>query len=241
MNKRALMLRAELWRSRVSGRLGFPVGRHLPQGLSLVSDIKRLLPKLTVTHVFDVGANIGQSALMFSAAFPRARIEAFEPVASTFEQLKRNAPRDTRCHKLALSAKPGTLRMASDELSELSRVSETGEEVPVETLDRFCEAGAIERISLLKIDTEGHDVDVLVGAQGMLELQRIDLVQVEAGMNPENQLHVYFEKFFSLLLPIGYRLFGIYEQCFEWPTNTPTLRRCNLVFGSGELMKSKVR
>ena len=40
--------------------------------------------------------------------------------------------------------------------------------VDVTTIDLFCAEHRIERINLLKIDTEGHDLDVIRGASNML-------------------------------------------------------------------------
>ena len=56
------------------------------------------------------------------------------------------------------------------------------ENVKVITLDKFCAEQNIERINDLKVDTEGSDLDVLLGANEMLTNQKIDLVQVEAGL-----------------------------------------------------------
>lgn len=41
--------------------------------------------------IFDIGANAGQSAYVFSKWFPAARIFSVEPFSSTFQQLKQNA------------------------------------------------------------------------------------------------------------------------------------------------------
>ena len=47
-----------------------------------------VLERLDPEVVFDVGANVGQWALMASAACPRAQIHCFEIVPDTFEKLK---------------------------------------------------------------------------------------------------------------------------------------------------------
>ena len=39
---------------------------------------------------FDVGANIGQSALEYNAMFPNSKIFSFEPFPTTFQTLKAN-------------------------------------------------------------------------------------------------------------------------------------------------------
>ena len=58
----------------------------------------------------------------------------------------------------------------------------TTETVDIVTLDEFCQTKRIDQINYLKIDTEGGDLEVLKGAANMLTEQRIDFVEVEAGI-----------------------------------------------------------
>jgi hypothetical protein len=106
-------------------------------------------------------------------------------------------------------------------------------------IDAFSKKNKIERIDFLKIDTEGGDLDVLKGAENMLKSQKIDFVQVEAGMNPDNNHHVPFECLKSFLEKYNYYLFGIYDQVNEWPSEEPHLRRTNSVFVSRKIIKEK--
>ncbi len=106
------------------------------------------------------------------------------------------------------------------------------EEVNVLTLDSFWQDRNINHISYLKIDTEGGDLNVLKGGEKLLAEQRIDFVEVEAGMNAYNKRHVPFETLKSYLEAKNYFLFGIYEQVQEWPTQHTHLRRVNSVFMS---------
>jgi hypothetical protein len=85
------------------------------------------------------------------------------------------------------------------------------ESVDIVTLDEFCQDKGIDHINYLKIDTEGGDLDVLKGAVKMLTEQRIDLVEVEAGMNPSNTWHVPFEALKEFLESHRYFLWN-YEQ-----------------------------
>ena len=57
------------------------VGAH---GHDECTDIKAAFGDIPVRCVFDVGANVGQSARKFMAAFPRADIYCFEPVLGMF-------------------------------------------------------------------------------------------------------------------------------------------------------------
>jgi len=106
------------------------------------------------------------------------------------------------------------------------------------TLVSFCQEQGIGEIDFLKIDTEGYDLEVLKGAEQMLDSHQISFIQVEAGMNPSNKKHVSLEKFKEYLEPKEYLLFGIYEQASE--KSNVFLRRCNALFVSQKALENKI-
>lgn len=232
---------------------GTRIYRSLPRGVDIAADLARDLPRLRVERVFDVGANVGQSALEFLHWFPQARIHCFEPVEATFRTLCERVQGEPRIEprRLALGSDCGEARMVLEgpsEMHHLEKGTGTGagagsggapvEVVALLTLDRYCREAGIARIGYLKIDTEGADLEVLEGAQELLERQCIDLVQVEAGMNRRNRRHVPLERLKDFLESRGYFLFGLYEQVNEWPSGEPQLRRCNCVFVSDAVIRA---
>lgn len=201
-----------------------------------------ILPRFHASTVFDVGANIGQSAKTYRAHFPDAEIYCFEPVRRTFAELKNNLQEMKRvqCFRCALgsSAQKGLMvlkgssnlfRLRSGSGSPQDDSDAPTEAVDVLTLDGFCADNNIQHIDFLKIDTEGHDLEVLKGASAMLAGHEIDLVQVEAGMNPGNHRHASMESLKTFLESLGYVLFGIYEQIHRG-VSSPHLHRSNLLF-----------
>ena len=201
----------------------------LPRGHSPLHDL-RFLSDARV--VFDVGADDGKSVVQFLKAFPKAQIYSFEPARMMFCHLRDKFANNRRVSTFntALGSTNGTARFTTDlVLTGLSRIDEYGkDEVPIETLDTFCAREGVEHIDFLKIDTEGHDLEVLKGAMGMLDRKAISAVQVEAGMSPENDFHVSFEKMKSYLDQRGYHAFGIYEQYA--PSASRWLERVNAIF-----------
>ncbi|TXH95448.1 MAG: FkbM family methyltransferase [Pseudorhodobacter sp.] len=206
--------------------------------------IRRRLPHWQAETVLDVGANIGQSARGFARFWPEARIHSFEPVPDTFARLTetvRDLPR-VSAHNLALGRSSGTAEMTDLAQSVQNRIiTEPGAEGrPTQTVQiqrgaDFCQANGIKRISYLKIDTEGHDLDVLRGFTGMFK--RIDFVQVEAGMNPHNKTHVPYAQLSDFLTRRGFCLFYIFDQVMEFKQGgRPVLRRCNPVFINARLV-----
>jgi hypothetical protein len=119
----------------------------------------------------------------------------------------------------------------------MSTLTAGGGPVQIETFDHWADDAGVESVDYLKVDTEGYDLEVLRGAERRLATSSVGLVEVEAGMNPDNRLHVPEASFRELLEPRGYRLFGVYEQTLEWPTRDAFLRRANLVFIAPRLIK----
>lgn len=230
---------------------GTHIYRVLPHGVDVFHDIATSLPAFDATTVFDVGAHGGKSARLFLNKFPRAHVYCFEPLASTFAELDSRLGDNSRisCHRLVLGAPTRSGQRVSQDMSdryflsrEITGISgfsgESGGPVAVTTLDEFCLQHHVDRIGYLKIDTESNDLDVLRGAEDLLENQCIDFVQVEAGMNSINNLHVPLEKMKAFLETRHYYLFGIYEQVLEWSALLPQMRRSNPVFISSRLIST---
>lgn len=231
------------------GRLAERTGRRvyrvrdLPWGLDFRRDSDRRAPQVSFATIFDVGANVGQSARRFASWFPQATVWAFEPFAEAFEQLQQATRElDTRCFKLALGSRPEALTVALSPLSvnnslRNATVDPSGETVEVTTLDAFAATHEIAHIDLLKIDTEGWDLDVLRGADRLLLSSQIAFVQVEAGMNPHNPKHVPLAGLQEHLEARGYTIFGLYGQRPEW-SGEARLRFVDAVFCSATVAEA---
>ncbi len=182
--------------------------------------------------VFDVGANQGQF-LGLTLGQPGSSawtVHCFEPAAGTFELLARAWGADVRVqlNRCAIGREPGSARLFFDRvgsgLSSLTRrrldhfgISfDQSEEVAVTTVDRYCAERGIDRINLLKIDVEGHELDVLSGANGLLEKRGIDVVMFEfGGCNIDTR--TFFQDFWYLFSAAGMSLFRITPSGYLWP------------------------
>lgn len=213
--------------------------RH--KGKSLFSDIRYELPNFTPRVIFDVGANIGQSARAYKRHFPSAQIHCFEPAQDTYKTLTSNLSQfgNIQCYRLALSNNSGNARLhntgASAHFFLTTPDDENSEEVQLETIDSFCKDQQIDHIDFLKIDTEGSDFDVLEGALSMIEQKRVSMIQVECSTNKQNTTHEPLQRFQDFMESHGYLLFNFYEPKANWPTGEPFLRRVNAVFISQQL------
>jgi outer membrane lipoprotein-sorting protein len=86
--------------------------KPLPHGVDLASDLKRRLPNLRIDLIFDVGANVGQTAHDFRTSFPQAKILSFEPDADSFSELQASAKghANVSIFNLGFSVRPGRVR-----------------------------------------------------------------------------------------------------------------------------------
>jgi FkbM family methyltransferase len=175
-------------------------------------------------NIFDVGANRGAYARMVLDELRdfKLRLHLFEPSGDTYQELCR-AIHDDRvvANNSALGDSVGTAVLHTStvhsslaslyarELPHELRLSGT-ETVALDTLDRYCGAGSIEQIHLLKLDVEGHELFVLRGGQSMLSAGRIRLIQFEfGGANIDSR--TYFRDFWQLLSPC-FSLFRIMKD-----------------------------
>jgi FkbM family methyltransferase len=218
--------------------------RGLPHGFEPHVDIDRRLTRTTIKMVFDVGANRGQSARTFRYWYPQATIHCFEPVPTTFRILQTAVSRwpQVQTHQIGFSGAAGQAPIAlptRDDQAHLNLIEGDAliEMVELDTLDAFCLRHGVSHIDYLKIDTEGHDLAVLQGGASLLAEGAAAIVEVEAGMNPDNHFHASAESLTQCLAQHGYRLFGFYEQVLEWPTAEAFLRRANLVFVSPDTIR----
>jgi FkbM family methyltransferase len=222
--------------------------QRVPRRNPLVEAVNLHLPGYRPDVVFDVGANIGRTAIAFARGFPEATVYAFEPVAATFQRLTENVAAEARIRpfNLALGRRAGRARMRIQSLSVSNRIAtwrdyyRPHETVTMASGDAFCVEHSIQHIGLLKIDAEGHDLEVLRGFAAMLKTSRVDLVEAEVGMNPENRMHAPFGSVQKFLERLGYRLFLLYDFGRDAPfTGRVVLRRCNAVFASPQLVEAR--
>ena len=81
--------------------------------------------------------------------------------------------------------------------------------VNIQTLDKYCKQNNIENIDLLKMDVEGHELDVLRGGGRFLRSHEASTISFEVG--PCNiDSHTYFKDYYYFINEIGgYKLFRI--------------------------------
>jgi FkbM family methyltransferase len=182
-----------------------------------------------VTCIFDVGANVGQSAQAFAREFSGSTIHSFEPFPAAYGRLEKLAKASSgriRAYKLACGASAGHMDIAVDSncSSALNRLRpnlttavpssrKQNVRIQIATIDDICDQQDVTKIDILKTDTEGYDAEVLAGARRMLSEERVRCIICEVGFLDDKQ-HTDFTKVFLFLHRLGFEIAGIYEPSY---------------------------
>ena len=143
-----------------------------------LEDEMRLLPRLTRSDgvAIDIGANIG----LYSYRLHKLcrRVEAFEPNPACLSVLEAYAAANVRAHRVALSSQAGTIALNIPVVGGVAQAAFGSARVPkgvaydsigapTRRLDDF----HIEDVCFIKIDVEGHELEVLEGAAETIRRQ----------------------------------------------------------------------
>lgn len=191
----------------------------------LLEKLKKVINSKIV--VFDVGANVGKYTNQLKKILgSESEIYAFEPSESTFSVLEKNTKnlKSTFLYNFGLSNNEEERHLYFDhknsghssvykrDLSFYNHELGEKEKIKLTTIDIFCENNKIEKIDLLKLDVEGHELSVLEGSKKTIK--KINVIQFEfGGCNISSR--TFFKDFYDFLCNdfIIYRILknGFYE------------------------------
>jgi FkbM family methyltransferase len=133
--------------------------------------------------IIDVGAHIGAYSIFVAPAVGAGRVFALEPCGETYELLARNVLENALTNvlacRVALTDQPGQTTLWYDQEkgnwghSVVRRLSDHGETVPTETLERFLLAHGIDDCALAKFNCEGAEFPILLSTS-IEALRRIE-------------------------------------------------------------------
>jgi FkbM family methyltransferase len=172
--------------------------------------------------IFDIGANIGSMSLLLAYKYSQSTVYAFEPTNYAFAKLQRNIELNNNLqHRIkAIQTFILSRDSYSDNLEAFSSWpidTLDGPRHPIHlgiykeatgrytTIDNFIHNNEISRLDLIKIDTDGYELEVLKG--GLNSLKRfypVIVFELSAYiLRANNQTFSDFEK---ILIPLGYEL-----------------------------------
>lgn len=178
--------------------------------------------------IFDIGSNKGQYAESVINAFQgkKLHLHCFEPSAYTFSVLSQTLSKytdksiDITLNNFALGKECGTaplyMNIPGSGLASLTQrrlqhfdiSMDNFEEVQINTVDKYVSENEIKNIDILKLDVEGHELDVFIGAYETLKESKCRFIQFEfGGCNIDTK--TYFQDFWYLFNGIGYKIYRI--------------------------------
>jgi len=173
--------------------------------------------------VFDIGANIGNMAFKFAQLVREGCVYAFEPTNYAFNKFKTNLDLNPE-----LSSRIVPFQLFVSEHSEIKHkikaysswridgkytdahplhggIIKPAESVAAVTIDDFCREREIQRIDLIKIDTDGFEYSILRGAQKSLG-KFLPYIIFEIGIYVMEERGISFEQYYDYLSSLGYNL-----------------------------------
>ena len=172
-------------------------------------------------NVIDVGANIGLYTLLFSRLIgSEGNVYSFEPSDEAFFRLQQNIKlnnlKNVTVLKKGVSDKAGVMEFHITEddaynslgFTPMKEVVET-KSISVVTLDEFVKSNKIEKVDVLKIDTEGADYLVAKGASELLKGKNAPFIFCEYNRVVKNGYDFSLDSMVKLLESYSYLCFEI--------------------------------
>ncbi len=193
--------------------------------------------------IFDVGANIGDTAISYHQLFPAAKIYAFEPFPASFTSLSDRVSgiSKIRTFQNGIADRSGKMKFyvnhntSTNSLlvpqkmglsSDKQVANKNNIEVEVITIDNFCEANNIIAIDILKLDIQGGELAALKGAAKMLANKKINLIYTEAYFRQQYIDQPLLHEISTYLYQYGYCMQDMYNPIY----GKGALAWCDVIF-----------
>jgi len=187
--------------------------------------------------IIDIGANEGQFAQKARKLFPNSKIISFEPIPSVYQKLKENFQEDKNfcAFNVGLGKKKECVKLTLNEYTPSSSilkmehhtehfnfaVEQNEIEVQIDLLDNYQNEFDVTKPYLVKIDVQGYEDRVIEGGKSVLENAQMIITEVSFTSLYHGQ--VPFGHIYSVLLDLGFKYVGNYEQLHS-PVNNEILQ-----------------
>ena len=202
---------------------------------------ENLFAHFGIDLILDVGANVGQTYDSFRWAGFKGPICSFEPNPEMFQRLEGKSGFSWQRLPYALSSRSGQIKFhvaANDNASSLmiplghTRVVK---EITVEAFrldELWGRQGFSAKNAFLKIDAEGHDLEVIKGATGILD--RIPLIMAEVASVPRFEGEPPLHEVVNFMDQLGYCVCRVDKNSMNQSAGIDTA--LDIIFAKRELV-----
>lgn len=179
----------------------------------------KFITKLEIPRIIDCGANIGATVYYWKKLYPDAEIIAFEPDPEIFEVLRENCKDflSTTIIQSGLWTFEGEIQFLANgtdgghlaEFTDNETEDKTKISIPVKRLRDYL----LQPCSMLKIDIEGAEIDVLIDCFDLLYNVENMFIEYHSFVNKNQRLG----EFFTLLENAGFRIHVLDESTAQQP------------------------
>jgi FkbM family methyltransferase len=171
--------------------------------------------------ILDVGANVGHYSVMLRSKRVALPIYAFEPHPVAYNKLREAAAmhqfipvqkgagenaETTFIYDYVENKGSEHASMYKEVIADFRKCEVEEIAIDLTTIDEFIEDHQLSEIALLKVDTEGNELNVLKGARRAIEGGMINVIQIEF-----NEMNVISRTFFKDIIDIlpGYEFYRL--------------------------------
>jgi len=204
---------------------------------------KNLFKAFEIDLILDVGAHAGETYDSFRWAGFEGPINSYEPNSETFHRLQTKNGALWQKFQLALSSQTGQLKFfVTNNDNTCGLQAPLGDQykvvreivVPAWRLDELWQKEGISaKHVFLKIDAEGHDLEVIKGAAGVLD--RIDLIMAEVSPLSRYVGEPPLHEFLNYMNELGFRVCRIDKSALNIEAGIDTAP--DIVFAKTKLLE----
>lgn len=214
----------------------------MPKGILFESDLRSIIKLSECELIIDIGACQGEMTARFLKTFSNAHVIAVEPATYSFSCLQSKFANNSRVtlQNYGVGSENSLInfRLFDDpQLNTFKPVIQNDEAASVgntvtqvKTIEEIIKAFSpeIENIDFLKIDVEGFEIECLMGANNLLDQNRIGCILIEAGFIDTDERHTPFGKINHLLKAKNFSFYSLYDL-YHYIKRTE-LRAANALF-----------